>query len=154
MVDAMTADAALKKTARLVSVRDRSVAEMRKRLSDLEFEEQHIAEALDRALNCGLLDDERFAYSYITRKLASGWGRERIRNSLRELGVDVAGLNDCPEAFLDEDAEVELAINELARFRTNAKNVREARYRRLIAKGFSYGVISAAMRRIEANGPD
>jgi len=149
-----TADDALKKIARLVSVRDRSVSEMRKRLIELEFEEQQVEEALHRALECGLLDDERFAQSYITRKLASGWGRDRIKKSLKEFEVDFNDLKDCPEVFLDEDVEIERAIRELARFRTNARNVREARYRRLAAKGYSYDVISAALIRIEANRSD
>jgi len=144
-----TAEAAFKKAVRLIEVRERSVCEMRDRLMREGFTEANVSNAIERAIVFGLLDDSRFTGAYIKGKLSSGWGFERIERGLITFGVDIDAIEGYPEAFTSREDEVDRALKELARFKTSAKDVRGARYRRLFSKGFSSSVIQTAITRFE-----
>lgn len=134
---------------RLVAVRDRSVFEMRKRLQDEEFDDDAVEVALEQALNCGLLDDDRFAQAYVRGKLHSRWGRNRIEREIENYGVTLSALDGYPEVFFQDSDEVKRALQELERHRTKAKNVHEARYRRLESKGYAPSVVQKAVQEFE-----
>jgi len=149
-----TADAAFSKVLRLTDVRDRSIFEMRSRLLREGFAEEHVSDAIERAILCGALDDVRFSGAYIRGKLRAGWGFCRIERCLKSFGVDTASIEGYPEAFYSAEDEVERAVKELTCFMTKAKDPRGARYRRLLSKGYSSDVIQTALVQFEKDDCD
>src|SRR5450756_1176516 len=74
---------------RLLGHRARSRHELRRRLLQKGHDDEAVAGALERLAGDGLLDDAEFARSYVADKRGlSGWGSQRIRRGLAELGVD------------------------------------------------------------------
>lgn len=69
--------------------KERTVAELRDWLAARDVDPSDAAEALERLLAIGELDDERFARRYAEdkRELAS-WGPERIRQTLIARGIE------------------------------------------------------------------
>jgi regulatory protein len=77
---------------RAISRRERTVAEVRAWLGEREVDPGEAEEAIQRLIEMGQLDDERYAalFSQDKRELF-GWGPGRIREALVEKGVD-AGI--------------------------------------------------------------
>lgn len=143
---AADANAAMDSLARLVATRERSVREVETRLADKGYTEQTIAQAVERALACDLLDDTRFAEGYIKDKLRAGWGRKRIEQELYRFGIQAPELKGYPEAYFSEDEQLQTALQALERHHSRSKNLREARYRYLVSKGYSSDIVSQAVR--------
>lgn len=144
-----TADDAFQRIVRLVSVRDRSQAELARRLSQEGYESEAAAHALERAARCGLVDDLRFADAFVRGRISQGRGIAGIERELSEYGIEARSLDDWPEAFFPngENDELERALRILEKKPPRAKNVRDAAYRRLVGKGFSSDVAQRAARR-------
>jgi len=90
---AASAEQALSDAIRLLGHRARSRHELRERLLRKGHAATTVAVVLERLAGDGLLDDAAFARAYVADKRhLNGWGEERIRRGLRELGVaaDVA----------------------------------------------------------------
>ena len=143
---ATSADAAMDSLARLLVVRERSLKEAQDRLLEKGYEEHTVASALDRALACGLLDDARFAQTYIKGKLSAGWGQKRIERELYRFGIATEMIDGYPDDFFCEDEQVEQALEALKKHRSRSKNPKQAAYRYLIGKGYSSSVASSAVR--------
>jgi len=139
---------------RLLGHRARSRHELRRRLLQKGHDDQAVAGALERLAGDGLLDDAEFARSYLADKRGlSGWGSQRIRRGLSELGVahEVidAALGGAVAADGD-DAEVERALAALRRRGAPQPPLDAARrraYQALVRRGFSAAVAYAAIRR-------
>lgn len=72
-----------------ISRKERTVAELREWLSDRELEEADVEETVDRLISMGGLDDERYARCFAEDKRElSGWGPERIRETLLGRGIE------------------------------------------------------------------
>ena len=73
---------------RSISRRERTVKEVRDWLAQREVDPEEAAEAIERLVELGQLDDERYAelFEQDKREL-SGWGPGRIREALIEKGV-------------------------------------------------------------------
>ncbi len=73
---------------RALSRREMTIAEVRDRLVQREADPAEIEETIERLVELGQLDDERYAslFSQDKREL-SGWGPTRIREALIEKGV-------------------------------------------------------------------
>ncbi len=73
---------------RALSRRERTVAELRSWLTHREVEPAEVDEAVERLIEMGQLDDERYAslFSEDKRELF-GWGPGRIRDALIEKGI-------------------------------------------------------------------
>lgn len=91
---------------RLLTGRDRSCSELRKRLHDRGFNEESIVETIQRCLDYGYLDDQRFADSKARNLVSSGKavGR-RAELEMRKYGLD-AELAE--QALTAAAAEVDL----------------------------------------------
>ena len=140
-------DAAMRKIERLCSLREQASAALRERLVRDGFSEKVAEEAVGRAVECGLVDDARFADVLVRCRLAAGKGCAGIARELASHGIDPAHV----ESYLDAaeaggDAELSRALDLLERKPPRAKNAREAAYRRLVGKGFSSSIASSAAR--------
>lgn len=140
-------EAAMRKIERLCSLREQASAALRERLVRDGFSEKVAEEAVGRAVECGLVDDARFADVLVRCRLAAGKGCAGIARELASHGIDPAHV----ESYLDaaeagSDVELSRALDLLERKPPRAKNAREAAYRRLVGKGFSSSIASSAAR--------
>lgn len=139
--------AAMRKIERLCSMREQASSSLRQRLIRDGFPEDIASDAVQRALDCGLVDDSRYADALVRSRLAAGKGRAGIARELNALGIDPYGINAFVEAEeLGDDIEIDRAVRLIERKPPHAKNARDAAYRRLVGKGFSSSVASSAAR--------
>ncbi len=73
---------------RLLNHRDRSRHELGRRLLEDGYSAATTDAVLERFQELGYLDDQRYADGLIRGKVASGWGRTRVRKALRVAGID------------------------------------------------------------------
>jgi regulatory protein len=135
----------------LLSRRDRTRAELESRLAPLAQSPAVLAAVLDELTAQSLLSDARFVESR-SHALARRYGSLRVRQSLMQSGADGALV----EAALQElrPAELERARALLRqRFSTPATTPleRARRQRFLQARGFSFDIISRAVRQADGD---
>jgi regulatory protein len=145
---------------RLLGHRARSRDELRRRLLQKGHDDEAVGGALERLAGDGLLDDAEFARSYVADKRSlSGWGSQRIRRSLAELGVDRVVIDAALGAAAStegDDAELERACAALRRRGAPQAPLDAARrraYQALVRRGFSSAVAYAAIRRWSGEQP-
>lgn len=145
---------------RLLGHRARSRHELRRRLLQKGHDDEAVAEALERLAADGLLDDAEFARCYVADKRGlSGWGSQRIRRGLTELGVDhdvIDAALGAAAAAESEDAELERALEALRRRGAPQAPLDAARrraYQALVRRGFSTAIAYAAIRRWSGGRP-
>lgn len=136
---------------RLLGHRARSVEELRRRLLAREHDEAAVAEAIERLTADGFLDDAEFARSYVAdKRRLDGWGVERIRRGLRDLGVDPAVTEEALGAGADDDGtELDRALAVLRKRGAPEQPLEAARRRAFQAlqrRGFSSSTAYAALR--------
>lgn len=141
-------ESAFRKIERLLSVRDRSITEIRNRLQRDRFTERAISEALERAIRCGYLDDARFADGFIRSRLRASKGINGIVRDLKNHHIDAYAIPGFPDSFLEEQgSQLDNAVRLLQRKPPRAKNKQQAAYAKLIRSGFSSSVASAAVKQ-------
>lgn len=135
---------------RLLAQRQRSREELRRRLLQKEHPEEAVAEVLDRLADDGLLDDLSFAQAFAADKRRfGGWGAERIRRGLKELGVAPETV-ELALGHADEGSELERALDVLRRGgppRPPLEAARRRAYAALQRRGFAGAVCYAAVKR-------
>ena len=145
---------------RLLGHRARSRHELRRRLLQKGHDDEAVAGALERLAGDGLLDDAEFARNYLADKRGlSGWGSQRIRRGLAELGVDhdvIDAALGAAEAAEGDDAELDRALAALSRREAPQAPLDAARrraYQALMRRGFSSAIAYAAIRRWSGDAP-
>lgn len=112
------ADELLAKALAAISRKDRTEREMRQWLADREVEPEEVERVIAFLTENLALDDRRFAFAYASDKRElSGWGRDRIRETLLRRGVDrfltEEALNQPTGVGGEEESEVERAVRVL-----------------------------------------
>ena len=108
-------DEAFERALAALASKERTVAELERWLGEREFSPQQIAAALERLIEDGALDDERFARRFAEDKRElRGWGPERIREALAGRGLE-PGLIDAAIGVEDAATQLERAIGLLER---------------------------------------
>ncbi len=145
---------------RLLSVRDRSIAEVESRLRLSGFTAATAATTTEWLEGLGYLDDERFAERYVGEKSRTGWGERRIRAELLAKGVGRATVDAALTALSeDEEGETErsesLAALVQRRFGRQWQEDRDAAARRLtgflLRRGYDWETVSGVIRRMDAS---
>jgi regulatory protein len=92
----------------------------------------------------GLLDDSRFAAMIVRRRAEQGYGRFRVVNELRQMGVDAGVI---PDEGIDWDAVLERLYRRRfgAREPTSDREL-QSRWRYLLQRGFSSDQIRRVMQ--------
>ena len=145
---AFSADAAMDSLARLLVTRERSAVEVQGRLRDKGYKPQAISSAIDRALACGLLDDQRFGCNFVKDRLSRGWGQQRIEQELLRFGIVAENIKGYPHEYITEENQLERALDALKKHRTNSKNPQQSAYRFLIGRGYSSDIASTAAKQV------
>lgn len=165
---------AFEKVTHLVCTRERGSRELIDRLVRDGFPQEVAESAVRRALDCGLIDDTRYGAVLIRTRVAQGRGRKGIEDELERAGIAASDIPGWPEEFFSVDdfdpfrvnanaeddvvgcsfgsessdeQEIERALALLRRKPPRSKNIQASAYRKLVTKGYSTSVASAATRR-------
>jgi regulatory protein len=137
---------------RYLGHRDRTVAEVRRRLEAEQVQTAVLDEAITALERQGYLDDARYAHRFAEdRRTIDAWGAERIERRLLAVGVDPTLI----EAALDErdaDEELEAALAVLRRRFPRAPSDDRDRERALgvlVRKGYDLELAYDAVRAFE-----
>jgi regulatory protein len=143
--------AALGDAYRHLAMRDRTEAEIRACLSRRGHTPDVAGQAVAELRRQGYVDDARFARRFAEdRRALDGWGGDRIRSRLAELGVP-AELVDAAAAWAPEE-ELAAAVDLLRRRLTRAPSDERERQRALgllVRRGFELDLAYDAIRRVE-----
>ncbi|MGB4333783.1 MAG: regulatory protein RecX [Chromatiaceae bacterium] len=89
------ADAVRNQALRLLASREHSRWELERKLLARGYEAAVLAGVLDALTETGLLSDERMAEAYVAGRLRKGFGPLRLRQELRERGLDDDLIGPC-----------------------------------------------------------
>lgn len=132
----------------LLNRRAYSSSEMRGKLLSDGYSREVADAYVRRAIDVGLLDDERYAESFTRSKVADGWGERKIALALRNKGIDVRELREWPGEFFDRDSELDRALELASRKRFPEKNRFQRVMRFVCGRGFDPGVAYEVARRV------
>jgi len=147
---------ARERALRLLALRGRSRAELRKKLADRDFTESVIDRVLENLGGLGYLDDGAFAANR-ARHLAVNrlYGDRKIAEQLREKGVDPEAARAAIREVREEFPELEGITRSAARrlqgrsLESLGKKERLALARTLQGKGYHLGLILDYLGRYE-----
>ncbi len=140
---------------RLLTVRARSVGELRDRLARKAFSEDVCERIIADLTAVGLLDDRDFARLWAEERVRlRPVGRRRLVNELRAKKVEPAVIDEVAAEVYEEHSETELARRALKkRIRAGGPDVIERERRRLegflLRRGFSYATVAAVLKNPE-----
>lgn len=140
-LNALMVSTAFERVVQIASARERSGRDCIHKLTDEGFDIPTATAAVQRAERYAIIDNARFAETFIHAKLRSGWGRHRIERALEDQhGICVSALCGYPESFYgDSESEEERARALLAKKAVPIKNPVEKLARFLVGRGFSMG---------------
>jgi regulatory protein len=137
---------------RLLSYRDRSESEIRRRLAGNDFPEEIVDEVVGHLARVGLVDDSKFSRDWVkSRTISKPMGRTRLAWELRAKGVDAPRIEEALES-MDENAEYETALS-LARKKAEKSDTSDPAFRNRTAsflrrRGFGWNAIARALDEI------
>lgn len=133
----------------LLSRRDHSEKELEDKLRSRGGKEDDVAQLLVSLRDIGLLDDRRYARSFLLFRSGKAWGRQRFRQELLARGltpelVDEALREAGEDDGFDPSAKLESLVGrELTRGREPQKVIAS-----LLRRGFAYSEIRQALERV------
>ena len=130
----------------ILSRRDHSCEEVRTKLASYGFRSEEIEPAIAKAQELKFLNDNRFAQYFIDERKRRGWGRRKVELELRRRGIDCQELPGYPDAFFQEEDDLERAHALLKRKSIPSAKAFEKLVRFLLGKGFSYAIAADAVR--------
>ena len=140
-------NSAFQRIVSILNAGDKPEKAIRKRLEQLGFTQDAINEAIDKAKDYGFINDARYAEVLIRSRLAQGKGSAGIERELAANDIDIFGVEGWPYSFdVDDESELDRALDLLEHKPPRSKNPREAAYRKLVSKGYSSSVASKAAR--------
>ena len=130
-------DDALEHALRALRHRERSTAEISRRLEAQGVGEAARLQALERLVRTGLVDDRRYAELRASSLAERGAGNAFIRHELERVGISVDLVDDALATLADERERAEAIV---ARRGGGPKTAR-----RLLGKGFAEDVVRAVV---------
>ena len=127
---------ARERALRILGYRERSSAELAKRLRDDGYPAGVVGPLVERMIELGLVDDARFAASWARARFSAGFGPQRVARELAEKGIaDELAADAITEAVGDDD-QIERARRLLGSTSLETRNERDKAVRKLVRKGF------------------
>lgn len=145
---ALTEEQAFRKIERLACMREHASKALQARLEKDGFDSQVAQAAIERALRCGLISDERFADVLVRSRLSQGRGLQGIAAELATLDIDPYSATAYLEATEGQTGPDELAraLAFLDAKPPRGKRLRDSAYRKLMQKGYGASVSASAAR--------
>ena len=145
----------LQRAAKLLAAKQRSVEELREKLSTTRgATKAMVDEAIERLREYGYLDDAKFAQSYASLRLRERpIGRRRLERDLWLKKVDKKTAGDALDEVFESTPEQELidrAIAKRMRLRGKPKTREEAKklFDHLLRQGFEFDLVSEKVRAL------
>jgi len=125
---------------RILRARDKTSYELRKRLQEKGHGAEVADKVVERFVEVGLVDDERYLEFYLLSARASHKGWQRVLRELEQKGIDTEGL-----APPEPEEELDNALAVIERLPITTYKEREKALRRLVNKGYNYGIAKRAV---------
>ena len=134
---------------RLLTIRPRTVSEMRERLAP-RFGADTIERTLARLQSEGLLNDTEFARQWrSSRERRKPRSRRMIEQELRHKGVDEDVIGDALEGYDSSDAAYRAAVRYAARQKRSGWATFDRRVGAFLERrGFEYGIIRQTLQQL------
>ena len=138
---------------RFLKIRQRSVCELREKLTHKKFPKAIVEETIAFLLEKKFLDDRAFAKAWVRYRQARPYGAQKIRMELRQKGISEDISREELAAAFGEYSEEEVVLA-LARRRANRYQgiepvkVRKRVFDFLARRGFNLDVITKAIKKI------
>jgi regulatory protein len=144
-------DKAFERALSALASKERTTAELQDWLAQRGFGPDQVAAAIERLIEGGALDDERFARRFAEDKRElRGWGPERIREALAGRGLEQEQIEDAVGgAGPDEDLERAVALLERRSERPCDEPSRARALAYLARRGYDVEVAYEAVRGFE-----
>jgi regulatory protein len=138
---------------RYLKIRERSVEEMREKLTFKNVPKAIIDLTIEYLIDKKFLDDRSFAKNLFRYRQARPFGPQRIRLELRQKGIDeeliVQELGEAFEGFDQQEVITELASRRASRYRDVDPIKRKKKVFDFLARrGFSLDMIKRAIKSI------
>lgn len=149
--DQDTREVAFQRALRFLNYRPRSEMEIRRKLTEIGFDESVIAETIERLRHANLISDTRFAREWVENRSAfRPRGRRVLAMELRQKGLADDVIQRALDGTVDEE---ELAYQAAMRKGRRWAELDYAAFRErlsafLMRRGFSYGTISSLVQRV------
>lgn len=142
---------AKRKAIEILSMSDKSRFEIEEKIfKNIEREkyENLVSDILDSIEEMGYLNDERFVENYIRIKFNSGFGKNRIKQELKQKNVDMFLFEEFIENYdfnesLNEYIDRKFNIKE-----DTLKNLNKI-YQKLVLRGFEYSKVKECFSHVE-----
>ena len=134
----MTQETALNRAAALCARNEQAASDVRGKLLRWGLTPQQAQEVIDRLIDGGYLDDERYARAFVNDKFKfNGWGRIKIAYQLRAKGIS----QDCIDEALTliDDESYEQALLQLLTAKASTLRGKEPQQARAALLRFATG---------------
>lgn len=149
-------EVAYQRSLNFLSFRDRTESEIRKYLSDKDIPATTIEYVVERLQRSGLLNDRRFAESWVeNRSEYRPRGRRALAYELRRKGVSEEAINAAVESVDEENLAYKAARKQSGKYRRlDWPEYRQKMYGFLARRGFNYETCASATERVWAEEND
>lgn len=143
--------AALDSALRILTRRDHSVAELRRKLVQRSIEKEVIDQVIGECRRLNYLDDDRFAKGLIRHIKRKGRGPQYLKQDFHRRGLKGAEIERLLGGAYGEEEELQIARRVAAKKLSSIgdpdpRKCREKIYRFLVSRGFSKPVIVKTLR--------
>jgi len=149
------------RAATLLAAKQRSVEELRERLSTGRGVTPELVETvIERLREYGYLDDARFAQSYASLRVQQRpIGRQRLQRDLRQKKIDKKTADEALDQIFEQTPEADLidrAIAKRVRLRGRPQTRAEAKklFDHLLRQGFEFELVSDKVRSLSKGEVD
>jgi regulatory protein len=139
---------------RYLSLKSRTIAEVKKKLLEKEFDELTINCVIDKLVDWHFVDDVQFSKNFIVdSQIGKPKGSYRLRMELMRKGVPKEIISEALEMYLTPESESDLAILAATKKMKSLTNYpKDKQFKRLmsflIARGFSLDKAKSATAQI------
>jgi SOS response regulatory protein OraA/RecX len=130
--------AARARALRFLGHRERSRAEVTRRLLQDEYPAALVEEVGDWLEGLGYVDDQRYAAAFARHKRAAGWGARRIASELEHQGVE----RDIARGEAAEPADEDASVSDGAGAPSSGRSVAEDRLIALVCRRFGTQLVA------------
>jgi regulatory protein len=145
-----TQETAYQQALKFLNFRQRSQAEVERNLKDHQFPEEVIAGVIDRLGSSSLLDDDRFAHTWVeNRSEFRPRGKRLLRMELRQHGLQDEAIEAAIQNVDEGELAYQVGLKQARKLRDLDRNqFRQKMYGFLARRGFDYEYISTVVERI------
>ncbi len=143
---------AYQQALKTLNYRARSQAEIRQNLKEHEISEETIDKVLERLAQIGVVDDSRFATTWIeNRNEFRPRGRRALAMELKQRGVDPNTIELSLQSIDEEALAYQAALKQARKLRDlDAQNFRQKMFAFLARRGFPYEISAPLTARVWA----